>query len=171
MSEQIETTGRDDSGRFIAGNTYGKGRPRRAIESDYLKALSDALSLDAWLAIVNGAIEAAKAGDAKAREWLSRYALGAQPASLWQLATDEALGLSSEQLIEAEADIVRSHSYYSSDDARKKAIVTQTRREREAADEAEREARRLKREAAKARQNAPEASQSLSDASKVAESL
>jgi hypothetical protein len=161
-----ETTGRDDSGRFSAGNTYGKGRPRRAVESDYLKALSDALSLDDWRAIVTGSIEAAKAGDAKAREWLSRYALGTQPESLTQLAVDEVLELSSDALIEAharhEVDKASGVMMFGDVDWRARALRAREREAREAEDEAEREARRLKREAAKALQKAPEASQSLS---------
>lgn len=167
MSEQLEPTGapngRDDSGRFTVGNTHGKGRPRRAVESDYLRALSDALSLDVWREIVAGAIESAKAGDGKAREWLSRYALGVQPESLMQLATDDVLGLSAERLIESQSGIERARAadQWVKDDARQEALRQARYAEARASEEAEREARRRKREAAKeakARQNAPEAS-------------
>lgn len=160
-----DDNGRDGTGRFIAGNTYGKGRPRRAIESDYLKALSDALTLDTWREICAGAIEAAKAGDAKAREWLSRYALGVQPATLTQLATDEALGLSADALIDAEADVARDKvtGYYLINDAREEAVKRIIEKEREAKEEAEREMRRQQRQARKAAVSAPEASQNASD--------
>jgi hypothetical protein len=63
------------SGRFLAGNSGGPGRPRRVIETDYLTALSEAVSLDAWCAVVGKALEQAQSGDAKAREWLSTYLL------------------------------------------------------------------------------------------------
>lgn len=166
MSEQLEPigapNGRDEQGRFIAGNGYGRGRPRRAVELDYLRALSDALSLDTWREIVAGAIEAAKEGDAKAREWLSRYALGAQPESLMQLATDDALGLSAERLITSQAGIERARAAgeWFTDDARQEAIKNARYEDLRASEAAEREARRRKREAAKEarmRQNAPEA--------------
>ena len=47
---------RTDDGRFATGNPGGPGRPRRAIEADYLKAFSDAVPLDAWRTIVSRAV-------------------------------------------------------------------------------------------------------------------
>ena len=65
-----------ETGRFLAGNPGGPGRPRRAVESDYLAALSEAVPTDTWRAIVAKAVEQAQAGDATARAWLGSYLLG-----------------------------------------------------------------------------------------------
>lgn len=85
--------GRDNAGRFAQGNSGGPGRPRRVVELDYLAALGDALTLADWAAIVARAVTDAKAGDAKARDWVGRYALGSNPMGLFDLARREALGV------------------------------------------------------------------------------
>jgi hypothetical protein len=64
---------RDTDGRFVPGNPGGPGRPRRAIETDYLAVLSETVPLESWHAVVAKALEQAEKGDAKAREWLSGY--------------------------------------------------------------------------------------------------
>ena len=63
-------------GRFLPGNPGGPGRPRRAIEADYLAALSEAVPMESWRAIIAKAVEQARDGDAKAREWLSNHLVG-----------------------------------------------------------------------------------------------
>jgi hypothetical protein len=73
-----QNNGRADDGRFLPGNAGGPGRPRRAVETDYLRVLSDACPLDDWRIIVSRAVEDAQAGDARAREWISRFVLGEQ---------------------------------------------------------------------------------------------
>jgi hypothetical protein len=83
-------------GRFSDGNNYGQGRPARAIERDYLACLSEKLSLDDWREIVGRAIDDARAGDSKAREWVSRYALGSEPMPLTALAIRDYMQVSSE---------------------------------------------------------------------------
>ena len=88
--------GRDDKGQFSTGNNYGQGRPPRAVERDYLAALSERLTLDDWRSIVDRAVKDARSGDARARDWLSRYALGAEPLSLTALAIREQMQVSSE---------------------------------------------------------------------------
>jgi hypothetical protein len=80
---------RKTNGRFAAGNPGGPGRPRRAIEREYLARLSDAVPLDAWQAIVERAVEDAKAGDARARDWLARYLVGEPAGGLMDLAIRE----------------------------------------------------------------------------------
>ena len=87
MTDQQPTNnaGRDSFGRFSDGNNYGQGRPARAIERDYLACLSERLSLDDW-----------RSGDAKARDWLSRYALGSEPMSLTALAIREQMQVSTQ---------------------------------------------------------------------------
>jgi hypothetical protein len=76
-SQSMAADHRDaQNGRFLPGYPGGPGRPRRAIEADYLAALSEAVSMDSWRAIVAKAVEQAQAGDFKAREWLGNHLLG-----------------------------------------------------------------------------------------------
>ena len=105
-----EKSGRDNQGRFSKGNPGGPGRPRRAVEEDYLAALSDQLSIERWENIVTRAIEDAENGDHRARDWIARYALGPSPKvaemglqgalRLFQLAVDEAREKTVEDKIE-----------------------------------------------------------------------
>jgi hypothetical protein len=69
-------TGRAANGRFGEGNRFGRGRPSRAVETDYLKRLADEVTLDDWVRIVLKARDDAIAGDAKARTWLASYLCG-----------------------------------------------------------------------------------------------
>ena len=91
-----DDVGRDAVGRFSAGNNYGQGRPPRAVERDYLAALSERLSLDDWRSIVDRAVADASSGDARARDWLSRYVLGVEPMRLTDLALREQMQVSTE---------------------------------------------------------------------------
>lgn len=94
---------RESNGRFAQGNTGGPGRPRRTVEQDYVTALCQAVPINAWLEVIARALEDAKAGDAQARQWLSRYLLGNSPASLFSLAVQEQRGRSVEDEISIEA--------------------------------------------------------------------
>lgn len=67
---------RTQKGQFAPGNPGGPGRPRRAVEHEYLTTLSEAVPLGTWRDICRRAAKDARAGDAKARDWLSRYLLG-----------------------------------------------------------------------------------------------
>ena len=68
---------RDDSGRFVKGQTGNpNGRPKRRTEDQYLDAMIGRVSLKDWRDIVDAAIVKAKRGDARARTWLSDYLLG-----------------------------------------------------------------------------------------------
>jgi hypothetical protein len=69
------------------------------IELDYLLALSEAVPLDDWRAIVKTAADEARKGDRYAREWLTRYLVGANPTSLTGVAAEEAFGMSVEDLL------------------------------------------------------------------------
>ena len=91
-----DDVGRDDLGRFSTGNNYGQGRPPRAVERDYLAALSERLTLDDWRGIVDRAVADASSGDARARDWLSRYVLGVEPMRLTDLALRELMGVSAD---------------------------------------------------------------------------
>jgi hypothetical protein len=68
--------GRDRRGQFAAGNPGGPGRPRRATEAEYLQALSQVVSVEDLRAIARRAVADAKRGNARARDWLSKYLLG-----------------------------------------------------------------------------------------------
>jgi hypothetical protein len=85
------TEGRDKNGKFSKGNGGGPGRPRRAIERDYLAALSDSVTLEDWREIVTRAV-----ADAKSRDWIAKYVVGASPSPLIELAVKESRGVSVE---------------------------------------------------------------------------
>lgn len=70
MKNEID---RDHMGRFAVGNGGGPGRPKREAEEDYLQTLSERVPLALWAEIVDRAASDAAAGDAKARDWLSKY--------------------------------------------------------------------------------------------------
>jgi hypothetical protein len=84
---------RNGRGQFTAGNPGGPGRPRRAVEREYLAALGERVPLDAWRGIVDRAVRDAMNGDHLARQWLSKYLLGEKPLSLTTLAADEEAGV------------------------------------------------------------------------------
>jgi hypothetical protein len=98
---------RNPDGTFATGNPGGPGRPRRPIESTYLRALADSINLEDWRVIVARAVQDAKAGDAKAREWIARYVLGAEPMRLVDLAVLDDLELTEAHQIRGEA---KSHA-------------------------------------------------------------
>jgi hypothetical protein len=96
------STDRDANGRFLPGHPGMGGRPRRAVESDYLSALAEACPLPTWREIVAKAIEQATAGDWRAREWLGQYLLGTSGGNrLLRLAAEE---LAEFDAVAAEAD-------------------------------------------------------------------
>jgi hypothetical protein len=76
---------------------------RRAVERDYLAVLADLVPLDSWREICRKTVEAAKAGDPKARDWLARYLIGPEAMRLLYLAADEMVGYSAEAEIDREA--------------------------------------------------------------------
>ena len=83
---------RDANGRFAVGNPGGPGRPRRAVEHDYLATLADAVPLTTWKRIVRRAVADAEAGDAQARRWISEHLVGRRPEALTALAATELAG-------------------------------------------------------------------------------
>jgi len=91
--------GRDNLGRFAVGNPGGPGRPKRAVELEYLGVLADCVTLDDWRAICTQTVKMAKGGNPKAREWLANHLLGAQPASISDLAFYESLGVDGALLV------------------------------------------------------------------------
>jgi hypothetical protein len=69
-------TERDERGRFVKGNGGGPGRPKRSREEQYLDVLLGVCTPDEWKIVCAVALSRAKAGDAKAREWLGNYIIG-----------------------------------------------------------------------------------------------
>lgn len=72
---------RDSNGRFVKGHKVsvgnkGGGRARRSTEERYLRALSDRVTPEDWIKIIDVAMANAKAGDKAARQWLSSYLIG-----------------------------------------------------------------------------------------------
>ena len=109
MDAESNEIGRKSNGRFAQGNPGGPGRPRRAVEREYLATISDAVPLDVWRKIVDRAVsEATSYGGAKAREWLARYLLGDKPPSMLELAAAEHIGDAPEADIERKAVKLRN---------------------------------------------------------------
>jgi hypothetical protein len=73
----MTTNGHDARGRFVAGNPGGPGRPRRTVEFDYLAIMAEVVTPDEWRAVVKDALYRAKNRDARARDWLGKYLIGA----------------------------------------------------------------------------------------------
>jgi hypothetical protein len=56
---------------------YIKGTAQhRRTEGDYMGVLLDTVTLNDWRSVVSGALQAAKAGDPQARNWLGQYLIG-----------------------------------------------------------------------------------------------
>ncbi len=66
---------RDSHGRFAPGHSGGPGRPAAKREREYLETLSSVCTVDDWKEICQRAVEDAKKGNSRAREWLSKYIL------------------------------------------------------------------------------------------------
>ena len=101
-----DDNGRDNHGRFAPGNAGGPGRPRRAVERDYLTTLTEACPPEKWRAIVDRAVTDAKDGDPKARDWLARYLIGDKPGTLAELAMKEQRGITADDEIR---DLAKRH--------------------------------------------------------------
>jgi hypothetical protein len=100
MISHKSTSGRQAGGRFATGNAGGPGRPRRAVEVEYLAALNEVVSIDDWKEIVLYAVREAKNGDPKAREWLAKYLVDGIGNPLFQLAVRERQGRSVDDRID-----------------------------------------------------------------------
>ena len=68
---------RSPGGKFAVQGAVGRaGRPPAVVETAYLKRLQALVSFEEWDAIATKAIEQAKNGDYRARQWLSDYCMG-----------------------------------------------------------------------------------------------
>jgi hypothetical protein len=63
--------GRRKQTEYIQGTAQ-----HRRTEGDYMGVLLDTVTLNDWRSVVNGALQAAKAGDPQARNWLAQYLVG-----------------------------------------------------------------------------------------------
>jgi hypothetical protein len=79
MDERNGKAGRDAAGRFTRGNAGGPGRPRRGPERSYLDATAEIVTIEEWKEVVKKALADAKAGNARARTWLTDVLLGPNP--------------------------------------------------------------------------------------------
>ena len=92
----MATETRDKNGKFVKGYEGGPGRPKRSTERAYLDIIASVCTPEVWREVVNKALEDAKKGDAKAREWLAAYVVGKPEntaPTLKEMAIDEAAGL------------------------------------------------------------------------------
>lgn len=87
-------------------NGNGKPERRRPIEREYLVTLNAVVSLDRWRAICEKAADDALAGDARARDWLSKWLLATESRPLTVLAAQES-GATPEAAAEAELEARR----------------------------------------------------------------
>lgn len=69
---------RDPKGRFVKGHS-GNPRGKPIDQFKYLKKMGAAVSATEWREIIRRAVEQAKRGDPRAREWLSDYLMGKPP--------------------------------------------------------------------------------------------
>lgn len=68
---------RDSKGRFVKGASGNpQGRLPKEIEQTYLQVCESTCPFDVWREITMKAVEQAKRGDARARQWLSDYLIG-----------------------------------------------------------------------------------------------
>ncbi len=90
---------RDREGKFVPGTQGGPGRPPRKVESEYLRTLAEVCPPEVWKQICQKAVQNALAGEARARDWLSRYLLG--ETTVGQLAAPQTQAKAFAQLCEA----------------------------------------------------------------------
>jgi hypothetical protein len=114
MGDTTDTdgSGRKSNGQFAQGNPGGPGRPRRAVEREYLATISDAVPPDVWRKIVDRTVQSALNGNFAARDWLARHLLGAKPTTMLELAAAERNGYSPDVDVEREAKRLRSDAYF-----------------------------------------------------------
>ena len=68
---------RDAKGRFVKGASGNpQGRLPKETEKTYLEVCQNTCTFDVWREITMKAVEQAKRGDARARQWLSDYLIG-----------------------------------------------------------------------------------------------
>lgn len=88
----MPNTERDAHGHFKKGHSVrSPGRPKAAVEVEYMNILKQGVTADDFRKIVNTAVSRAMAGDAKAREWIGNYTLGKPLTTIALQAADQVL--------------------------------------------------------------------------------
>ena len=70
---------RDEKGRFLPGTAGGPGRLPMVREQLYLERLHTKVTMEDWDEIIDKALEQAREGNWRARNWLSDYCIGKDP--------------------------------------------------------------------------------------------
>ncbi len=96
---------RNTDGTFAPGNGGGPGRPRRAVELEYLGIVAGVVTLERWQRICEAAAVNAEAGDTAARAWLSKYLLGDTPPTLFELARRDSAGVTPDAELAAQLEM------------------------------------------------------------------
>lgn len=81
-----KSTGRDNRGRFVAGNKFGRGRPPSEIEAEYLQAFNRGCDVEQFQRIVQKLAVLAESGNIAAIRLIMQHALPTQSKRL-ELAT------------------------------------------------------------------------------------
>lgn len=92
----MQTAERNDLGQFSPGNKCSPGRLARQTEREYLIAMTTGCTPEDWQEIIKQAVEDAKKGDNKAREWLASYLIGIpknDAVTLSKIALEDEIGL------------------------------------------------------------------------------
>lgn len=97
---------RNAGGKFAQGNTaaVGHGRPGLPTERHFLRRVAERLNAGVFDQALTAWAGAVQAGERWAVELAFKYALGNEPASLLDLATDEANGISPDVFAQAHAE-------------------------------------------------------------------
>ncbi len=100
---------RDPRGRFVKGHS---GNPKGAAINQfrYLKKMGSAVTAADWRAVIDKALEQAKRGDARAREWLSEYLMGKPPQQVDVTSNGETIidNVQTDRALSALADAIRA---------------------------------------------------------------
>jgi len=86
--EKSKTNGRDSSGKFAVGNTYGRGRPRKEVEASYLRAFNDGCPPDQFRRIVARMAKLAEGGNIAAARLILSHAMPGKELRI-ELASDD----------------------------------------------------------------------------------
>ena len=103
---------RDPKGRFVKGHSGNpKGKPIDQFK--YLKKMGAAVSATEWREIIRRAVEQAKRGDPRAREWLSDYLMGKPPQQVDVTSNGETIvdNVQTDRALSALADAIRASLY------------------------------------------------------------
>jgi hypothetical protein len=114
----------DSSPFFPRWSRFLSPHGRRPGEHGYLGAVNAAVTLNVFRQIALGAVEDAKNGDAKARDWLTTRLLGDKRLSLMELAANEQAGMTVDAVIDAETADAMEQKLPASSEAGRRSMST-----------------------------------------------